>query len=325
MKLQQLRYLIAIVDSGLNISAAAERLHTSQPGVSRQLKLLENELGFQIFLREGRSLTRLTQSGQRVLERARRMLREVQGIKSLSLDLRDEQRGALSIATTHTQARYVLPPVIQRFRAKYPQIRIHLHEGTTEQIADMMRSEHVDLAIATGAREQLPDCVLLPCYEWYRRVIVPRGHALARARVLTLDKLAQHPLITYVFSLSGPASLPAAFERAGLEPDIAITARDADVIKTYVRLGLGVGIVAAMALDAREDADLVSLDASHLLPRHLTWLGFRRGVFLRRYMYDFMHMVAPHLDRPRALRAAQSPDQGAVDALFAGTPLPLHR
>jgi LysR family cys regulon transcriptional activator len=323
MKLQQLRYLTAIVDSGLNISAAAARLHTSQPGVSRQIKLLEDELGFELFLREGRALTRLTQSGQRVVERAQRMLREAQAIKGMSLDVRDEQRGTLSIATTHTQARYVLPPVIAKFREKYPKVRLHLHQGTSEQIAEMLNSEHVDLAIATGSREQFTNCVLLPCYEWYRRIVVPREHALARAKSVSIEKLAGYPIVTYVFSLTGPSSLPSAFERAGLEPDVALTARDADVIKTYVRLGLGVGIVAAMAIDPKEDADLVSLDATHLFPRHLTWLGFRRGIFLRRYAHDFMHLLAPHLDRTRIAKASQAADQDAIDALFADVKLPL--
>lgn len=323
MKLQQLRYLAAIVENGLNISAAAEKLHTSQPGVSRQIKLLEDELGFELFIREGRSLTRLTQSGQRVVERAQRILRETQAIKGMSLDVRDSQRGTLSIATTHTQARYVLPPVIAKFREKYPKVRLHLHQGTSEQISEMLASEHVDLAIGTGSREQFGNCVLLPCYEWYRRIVVPKAHPLARARSLSIEKLAQHPIVTYVFSLSGPSSLPAAFERAGLEPDIALTARDADVIKTYVRLGLGVGIVAAMAIDPLEDSDLVSLDASHLFPRHLTWVGYRRGVFLRRYAYDFMHLLAPHLERARIAKATQAADQDGVDELFADVKLPL--
>ena len=324
MKLQQLRYLVAIVDSGLNISAAAEKLHTSQPGVSRQIKLLEDELGFELFLREGRALTRLTQSGVRVVERAQRILREAQAIKGMSLDVRDEQRGTLSIATTHTQARYVLPPVIQKFREKYPKVRLHLHQGTSEQIADMVNSEHVDMAIATGSREQFPNCVLLPCYEWYRRIVVPTAHPLARARQVSIEKLAGYPIVTYVFSLTGPSSLPAAFQRAGLEPDIALTARDADVVKTYVRLGLGVGIVAAMAIDPTEDADLASIDAQHLFPRHLTWIGFRRGVFLRRYAYEFMHLLAPHLDRSRIARASQAPTQDGVDAVVADVKMPLY-
>ncbi len=323
MKLQQLRYLTAIVEAGLNISAAAEKLHTSQPGVSRQIKLLEDELGFELFLRQGRALTRLTQQGQRVVERAQRIVREAQAIKGMSLDLRDDQRGTLSIATTHTQARYVLPPAIAKFRAKYPKVRLHLHQGTSEQIAEMMNTEHVDLAVATGSEEIFSHCVLLPCYEWHRRLVVPHDHPLTRLRHVTIEKLAAHPIVTYVFSLTGPSSLRNAFENAGLEPDIALTARDADVIKTYVRLGMGVGIVAAMAIDPKEDADLVSIDAQHLFPRHLTWVGFRRGAFLRRYAYDFMHMLAPHLDRAKVNRAAAAIDPTGVAEVFAEARLPL--
>ncbi|MEY3466337.1 MAG: HTH-type transcriptional regulator CysB [Gammaproteobacteria bacterium] len=322
MKLQQLRYLAAIVDAGFNISAAAEKLHLSQPGVSRQLKLLEDELGFELFVRDGRALVKLTAAGQRVHERAQRVLRDTHAIKAMSLDARDSQRGTLSIATTHTQARYVLPPVIREFREKYPQVRVHLHQGTSEQIAEMLASGHVDIAVATGSREQFADCVLLPCYEWHRRVVVPRAHPLAKAKTLTLAKLAAYPLVTYVFNMTGPASLPDAFSAVDLEPDIALTARDADVIKTYVRVGLGVGIVAAMALDPEEDRDLVSIDASHLFPKHLTWVGFRRGNFLRRYMLDFMHQLAPHLDRTRVHKAQSAASQDEIDALFADVSLP---
>ena len=325
MKLTQLRYLAAIVDSGLNISAAAEKLHISQPGVSRQLKLLEDELGFELFVRDGRQLVRLTPAGQRVLERARRLLHEAQSIKAMSSDVRDPAKGSLSIATTHTQARYVLPSVIAQFRQRYPQVRLHLQQGTSEQIAELLNEGQVDIAISTGARDKVPHCVLLPCYEWYRRIAVPRHHPLAKHKSLTLAKLAQYPLVTYVFNLSGPASLPDAFAKAGLSPDIAITARDSDVIKTYVRLGLGVGVLAAMALDDENDKDLVSFDASHLFPRHLTWIGFRRGSFLRRYTLDFIQQVAPHLDKSTIHRAERSQNQTEVDALFVDLALPVHR
>ena len=323
MKLHQLRYLAAIADSGLNISAAAEKLHTSQPGVSRQIKLLEDELGFELFLREGRSLTRVTQAGQRVIERAQRVLKEIQAIKSLSLEMRDDQQGTLSIATTHTQARYVLPQAIQRFRERYPRVRLHLHQGTSEQIAEMMASEQIDMAIATGSQDLFGHHVLLPCYRWCRRLVVPKGHPLAAIAKPTIKQLAAYPIVTYVFSLSGPSSLKDTFARAGIEPEVALTARDADVIKTYVRLGLGVGIVAAMAIDPLEDSDLVSIDATHLFPAHTTWLGFRRGSFLRRYMFDFMREVAPHLERALVNKATQADDQEQIDAIFADVELPF--
>jgi len=324
MKLAQLRYLVAIVESGFSISAAAEKLHISQPGVSRQLKVLEDELGLELFVRDGRVLTRLTPAGHRVFERAQRVLRETQAIRTMSVDARDPERGSLSIATTHTQARYVLPSVIDSFRKRYPKVKLHLQQGTSEQIAEMLTAGQVDIAISTGARELLAHCILLPCYEWHRRVIVPKQHPLARCKTLTLAKLAPHPLVTYVFNMTGPASLPDAFAAAGLEPDIALTARDADVIKTYVRLGLGVGIVAAMALDPTEDGDLVSFDASHLFPRHLTWVGFRRGSFLRRYTLDFIQGLAPHLERNQVQKAERAARQSEVDALFEGAPLPRY-
>ena len=249
MKFQQLRYLVAVHENGLNITAAARQLHTSQPGVSRQLKLLEEELGFQLFEREGRALTRTTDAGEEIISRATSILREMQNIRRTSAELRKADGGTLSIATTHTQARYVLPQVIRAFRLKYPKVRLHLHQGTSEQIAEMVARDRVDFAIATGSEEQFPHLVRLPVYRWHRAVVVPRGHPLASAGKLTLKKLAEYPIVTYVFSISGRSSLPALFETAGLSLDVALTARDSDVIKTYVRIGLGVGILARLAID----------------------------------------------------------------------------
>ncbi|HYL02571.1 MAG TPA: HTH-type transcriptional regulator CysB [Steroidobacteraceae bacterium] len=321
MKLHQLRYLAAVAQSGLNITAAAHKLHTSQPGVSKQIKLLEDELGFQVFVREGRNLTRITPAGQQVIERALRILQEAQSIRDLSAELRDEGKGSLSIGTTHTQARYVLPDVIREFRGRYPQVRLNLHQGTSEQIAEMVAGDRIDCAIATGSEALFPDLTLLPCYRWYRTVIVPRAHALADGGKLTLRALAAYPLITYTFSFSGPSSLHEAFARAGLAPNVAITARDADVIQTYVRLGLGVGIVAHMAIDPA-DPDLVAIDASHVFSAHVTWLGFRRGTLLRKYMYDFAQLLAPHLDRRLVERAHRAASAAEVAQLFSGIALP---
>jgi LysR family cys regulon transcriptional activator len=321
MKLHQLRYLAAVAQSGLNITAAAQKLHTSQPGVSKQIKLLEDELGFQIFVREGRNLTRITSAGQQVIDRALRILQEASAIRSLSTELRDEGKGSLSIGTTHTQARYVLPDVIREFRGSYPQVRLNLHQGTSEQIAEMVASDRIDCAIATGSEHLFTDLTLLPCYRWHRTVIVPRGHPLAAAGRLTFKALAAYPLITYTFSFTGPSSLHEAFARASLSPNVAITARDADVIQTYVRLGLGVGIVAHMAVD-EHDPDLVAIDASHLFSPHVTWLGFRRGTLLRKYMYEFAHLLAPHLDRRLVDRAHRAASAEEVAALFAETVLP---
>lgn len=322
MKLHQLRYLAAVAQSGLNITAAAQKLHTSQPGVSKQIKLLEDELGFQIFTREGRNLTRITPAGQQVIERAVRILQETQAIRDLATELRDEGRGSLSIGTTHTQARYVLPAVISEFRGRYPQVRVNLHQGTTEQIAEMVAQDRIDCAIATGSEHLFEDLTLLPCYRWHRVIVVPREHPLAAVPRPTLKQLGAYPLITYTFSFTGPSSLQQAFAKAGLTPDVAITARDADVIKAYVRLGLGVGLVAQMAVDPREDEDLVALDASHLFVPHVTWIGFRRGVLLRKYMYDFIQLLAPHLDRRLVDRAHRTSSSAEVAALLAEVTLP---
>jgi LysR family transcriptional regulator, cys regulon transcriptional activator len=323
MKLHQLRYLAAVAQNGLNITAAAQKLHTSQPGVSKQLKLLEDELGFQIFARDGRNLTQITPAGEQVIERALRILREVHSIKSLSEELRDEARGALSIGTTHTQARYVLPGVIKTFRERYPEIRLHLHQGTSEQIAEMALLERIDFAIATGSQQLFADMVILPCYRWHRCVVVPRGHELAAVEKLTLKEIAEHPIITYVFGFTGPSSLNEIFARANLVPDVVLTARDADVIKTYVRLGLGVGIVASMAIEAEEDRDLVTIDASHLFPAHVTWVGFARGLLIRKFMYEFMQLFAPHLNRRLVDRAQSMSANEDVEKLFTDIELPL--
>ena len=323
MKLHQLRYLAAVAQSGLNITAAAEKLHTSQPGVSKQIKLLEDELGFQIFVRDGRNLSRVTPAGQQVIDRAVRILREVQNIKRLSDEFKDEARGSLSIATTHTQARYVLPDMIKQFRDQYPEVRLHLHQGTSEQIAEMASLDRIDFAIATGSQSLFDGYSLLPCYRWHRHVVVPKGHPLARVKKPTLKQLASYPIITYVFSFSGPSSLHEIFAKEGLVPNVVLTARDADVIKTYVRLGLGVGIVASMAVEEREDSDLVRIDTSHLFPAHVTWIGFRRGGLLRKYQLDFMQLFAPHLTRRVIERAAGAATQADVDALVEGLDLPL--
>lgn len=323
MKLHQLRYLTAVVQNGLNITLAARKLHTSQPGVSKQLKLLEDELGFPLFERDGRNLTGVTAAGQQVVDRGLRILEEVQNIRRLSADLKDERSGSLAIGTTHTQARYVLPTIVHKFRKGYPDVDLHLHQGTTEQIGELAKLDRIDFAIATGGGDLFPGLVLLPCYRWTRRLVVPAGHPLARERTVSLTTLAKYPIVTYTFSFGGRSSLPALFESNGLKLNVALTASDADVIKTYVRLGLGVGIVASMAMDPVTDADLVQINADHLFAPHVTWIGFRRGRLLRGYMYEFLKSLAPHLNRrlvDQAIRAGEGPE---LDALFANLELPL--
>lgn len=324
MTLQQLRYLLAIADSGLNITAAAERLYTSQPGISKQLKLLEQELKVQLFTRKGKSLAAITPAGRNVIARARTIMREVENIRSLASDLSGEQDGTLSIATTHTQARYVLPETIKMFRERYPKVNLELHQGTSEQIAELVANDRVDFAIATGSRHLFPGLVLLPCFHWDRIVLVPTKHELASADVeLDLPTLSAHPLVTYVFSLTGESSFKNAFTELGLEPDVVFTARDADIIKTYVRMGMGVGVVAGLAYECSDEEDLVSRSAEDLFPRCTTWLGFRRDTVLRGYMVDFISLFAPHLEPELIRQAADFDSQDAVDKLLADLPLPV--
>ena len=324
MKLQQLKYLLAIVDNGLNITAAAERLYTSQPGVSKQLKLLEEELGLQLFIRKGKSLGGITTAGKQVIERARVVMQEVENIRSLASDFYHEEEGTLSIATTHTQARYVLPEIIKEFRARYPQVSLELHQGTSEQIADMVSASDIDFAIATGSRDLFADLLLVPSYHWDRKVLVPNNHDLARIdRKLTLTDLAEFPLVTYVFSFGGQSSLKRAFADEGLEPDVVFTARDADVIKTYVRMGLGVGIVASMAEDCDDKNDLTAIDAEGLFPRSTTWIGFRKDAVMRRYMLDFMQLFAPHISTDQLENTRHARSQRDIDGLFDTASLPV--
>ncbi len=326
MKLQQLRYLLAIVDNGLNITAAAERMYTSQPGVSKQLKLLEEELGIQLFTRKGKSLDAITPGGERVVERARIILREVENIRTLAAETFEEETGSLSIATTHTQARYVLPDVIAEFRKRFPKIGLDLHQGTSEQIADMVESDRVDFAIASGSARLFSRLLLVPSYTWNRAIIVPRDHALTKLdRTITLEDLAAFPLVTYVFGFTGESSLKKAFASRGLEPDVVFTARDADVIKTYVRMGLGVGIVASMAADCSDRKDLQVINADGLFPESLTWIGFRKDAVLRRYMLEFMQLFAPHLTARQIDAVRRAETQEEIDSLFADVDLPERR
>lgn len=326
MKLQQLKYLLAIVDNGLNITAAAERLYTSQPGVSKQLKLLEEELGMQLFSRKGKSLGGITPAGEGVIERARVIMQEVENIRSLASNYYEEENGELSIATTHTQARYVLPEIISEFRKRFPNISLNLHQGTSEQIADMVAANEIDFAIATGSRDLFSDLLLVPGYRWDRSIIVPKGHELTRLnRKITLHDLAEYPLVTYVFSFGGQSSLKQAFASEGLEPNVGFTARDADVIKTYVRMGLGVGIVASMAADCSDRKDLQVIDAQGLFPRSTTWIGFRKDAVLRRYMFDFIQLFATHLTESQMNELRRAKTQADIDQLFKDTALPLRK
>jgi len=318
VKLRQLHYIQEVANRGLNVTAAAEALYTSQPGVSKQIRLLEDELGLLVFERNGKHLTRLTSAGEAILAIAGRILQDVENIERIAHEYRDPERGSLRLATTHTQARYALPPVIQKFRQRYPEVALHIHQGTPLQIAEAAAKGEVDFAIATEAMEHFDELVMLPCYHWNRAVLVRPDHPLAHKKgKLTLKDVSEHPIVTYTFGFTGRSKLDQAFAAHGLKPDVVLTAVDADVIKTYVRLGLGIGIVAHMAWDPRLDKDLVRLEAAHLFSTSTTHIGFRRGMFLRGYMYDFMHLFAPHLSREKVDRVAAEPDPAARQRLAA--------
>ena len=297
MNLQQLRYLCAVVDHGLNVSVAADALFTSQPGISKQIRQLEDELGVPIFIRQGKRLAALTAGGEVIVATARRALQELNNLKRVGAEFKSEDTGSLAIATTHTQARYVLPPVLKRFAERYPKVRLLLHQGNPAQVAEQTQRAEVDVGIATEALADFPGLVSLPCYTWNRCVLVPKGHPLGKVRPLTLEALARYPIVTYDFSFTGRSQINAAFAAKGLEPNVVLTALDSDVIKTYVELGFGVGIVAQMAHDPGRDIQFDKLDAAHLFAASTTRLALRRGVYLRGFVYEFITLFAPQFDR----------------------------
>jgi len=297
MKLQQLRYLCEVANQGLNLSKAAEILHTSQPGISKQIRLLENELGVDIFVRNGKRVVETTPPGRAILEIAERMLRDAKNLKQVGQEFANEASGSLSIATTHTQARYALPSAIKHFTARYPKVRLVLRQGNPTQIAELVTSGVADIAIATEAIELFSELVMLPCYQWNRCVIVPSRHPLLKLKELTLEAIAEHPIITYDFAFTGRSKINQAFDAKGLVPNVVLTAIDADVIKTYVELGLGIGILAQMAFEPSRDRHLRAIDAGHLFEPSTTRIGISRNSYLRKYVYDFIEMFAPHLDR----------------------------
>ena len=293
MKLQQLRCIHEVVKNGFSISKAAEALHTSQPGVSKQIQLIEEEVGLHIFLRHGKRLVGLTEPGQHVYQRINGVLREIKSIKQVSEEFSQSSLGVLTIATTHTQARYKLPNVVQAFMSKYPDVKLNIHQGNPSQVTDQVIKGEADIGIATESISQNDKLFCLPCYTWNRCLVMPAKHPLAKEKTVTLAKLATYPIITYDYAFTGSTIVSKVFHDAGLTPNIVLTAIDADVIKTYVNLGLGVGLIAQMAFDPKRDQGLVSIDVSHLFPTSTTYLGIRRDVFLRGFMYDFIEMFIP--------------------------------
>ncbi len=304
MNLQQLRYAAEVARRGLNVSAAAAALHTSQPGVSRQIRELEAELGVDLFVRQGRRLTAVTEAGREILAVAGRVLAELENLKRVGAEYAGGDRGSLAVAVTHTQARYALPPVVTAFKKRYGQVRLTLLQGNPHQLARWLLEGEADVAIATEALDRYEALVTVPGYQWHHGVVVPARHPLARAEPLTLEAIAAHPLVTYDPTFAGRSAIDAAFARRGLQPDIVLTALDSDVIKSYVALGLGVGIISSVAFDPAKDRGLRLLAASHLFPVQTTRLAFRKGAWLRGYAIEFIRLFVPRLSAQALRRLA---------------------
>lgn len=323
MKLQQLRYIVEVVNHNLNISSTAEGLYTSQPGISKQIRMLEEELGIQIFTRSGKHLTKVTSSGNKIIDIARDILSKVKSIKAVAGEHTWPDKGSLYIATTHTQARYVLPEVIKEFIKRYPCVSLHMHQGSPTQIADAVSKGSADFAIATEALHLYEDFIMLPCYHWHRAIIVNNNHPLAKKTKISIEELSEYPLVTYTFGFTGRSELDNAFNRAKLKPKIVFTATDADIVKTYVRLGLGVGLIASMAVNPINDPDLVRIEATNIFSYSTTKIGFRKSTFLRSYMYDFIQRFSPHLNRTIIDQAMSLRTNEDIEEMFKSITLPI--
>ena len=314
MNLQQLRAVREAIHQGFNLSAVAAALHTSQPAISRQIRELEQELGVELFTRRGKRLTGHTAAGHEIAPIVERLLQEQANLRTAAADFRQRDAGELVVATTHTQARYALPRVVAQFRRKFPQVKLAFHQSDPQRIVDAVRSGDADIGIATESLARATDLLSFPCYAWNHVVVAPPDHPLTKVPRPTLEDLAQYPIVTYEVIFTGRPHIDEAFARARVTPNIVLTALDSDVIKTYVREGLGIGIIAAMAYDERTDSDLRMIDASHLFASNMTRLAIRRGVELRSYVYDFIELFAPTLTQAtitQALRAPHTADPNA--------------
>ncbi|WP_349742409.1 CysB family HTH-type transcriptional regulator [Roseateles cavernae] len=309
MNFQQLRSVREAQRRSFNLTEVAQALHTSQPGVSRQIRELEDELGIDLFVRAGKRLTGLTEPGRQVMPIVERLLHEAENLRRAGDDFARAGSGALRIAATHSQARYALPPVVRDFRAAHPDVMLHMQQGSPQQVAKLLLDGEADVGIATEALAQFDELVALPCYRWTHTIVTPPDHPLAReaseGQVLTLQRLAQFPIITYETGYTGRSHIDDAFRAAGLDIDVVLVAMDADVIKTYVDLGLGVGIVAAIAYDEERDRHLAAIDGRHLFADNMTRLAVRRDAYLRDYVYAFISTFAAPLTRAAVEEARQ--------------------
>lgn len=322
MKLQQLRYIVEVVNNDLNVSLTSEKLYTSQPGISKQIKLLEDELGVQIFTRVGKHLSEVTPVGEKIISLAKEILNKSKDIKIIAKEFSQPNQGSLTITTTYTQARYTLPVVIQKFMQQYPHIILHMEQGSSQQCLLQAQTGQADFAIITDLSQLSDDMIALPCYHWNQAVIVMKDHPLAKSNMISIEELSKYPLVSYDFSNDG-SDLNQAFINAKQLPNIVFSTTDADLIKTYVKLGVGVGIVAKMAVNENIDSDFVVLNAGHIFPYSTTYIAFARSLFLRSYMYDFISQFSPHLNRQTVDRLILCDNNVEVQAMFNGVKLPI--
>ncbi len=295
MNLQQFRYVSEVARRGLNVSEAAVALHTSQPGVSKQIRALEEELGTAIFVRQGRRFTSLTDAGRELLATIERILAEVTNLKAVGEEFAHHAKGSLAVAVTHTQARYALPAVVTAFKKRFPDVKLKLLQGNPHQLARMVVSGEADLAIATESLTEYEELETLPCYRWHHCVVVPDGHPLTKVKPLTLEAIAEYPIVTYDPTFAGRTAVDRTFAARGLAPEIVLTALDSDVIKSYVALGLGVGIISSRAFRQSHDQGLKALNCEHLFPAQTTRLAYKRGAYLRNFTVEFIRLFAPHV------------------------------
>jgi LysR family cys regulon transcriptional activator len=295
LNIQQLRYVSEVARRGLNVSEAAAALHTSQPGVSKQIRSLEEELGAEIFVRQGRRFTAITDAGREIVQAIDRILADIGNLRAVGAEFAHQARGPLAVGVTHTQARYALPPIVTRFKKAFPEVKLKLLQGNPHQLARMVLAGEADVAIATEALDEYAELVTVPCYRWHHCVVVPEGHPLAKVKPLTLEAIAKHPIVTYDPTFAGRTAVDRTFAARNLAPDVVLTALDSDVIKSYVALGLGVGIISQRAFRAAKDEGLKALDCGHLFPAQTTRLAFKRGAYLRSYTVEFIRLFAPHV------------------------------
>jgi LysR family cys regulon transcriptional activator len=310
MNLQQFRYVTEVARRRLNVSEAAAALHTSQPGVSKQIRSLEEELGADIFVRQGRRFTAVTEAGAEIIQALERILAEIGNLKAIGEEFGSTSRGHLAIAVTHTQARYALPAVVTTFKKRYPEVKLKLVQGNPHQLARMVMGGEADLAIATEALDEYDELVALPGYQWHHCLVVPAGHELTRVKPITLEAIARFPIVTYDATFAGRTAVDRAFAARGLAPEVALSALDSDVIKSYVSLGLGVGIISQRAFREGKEEGLAAIDTSHLFPAQVTRIAYRRGAYLRAYAVEFIRLFAPRLAPAdfKALEAANRQD-----------------